>query len=471
MRTKEIEELDRRLIWHPFTQMKDYMGEVPLVVERGKGSYLVDIYGKSYLDGVSSLWVNLHGHRKKEIDDAIRKQLDRVAHSTLLGISNVPAVELAKELVQIAPVGLKKVFYSDNGSTAVEIAVKIAFQFWKQKGNGGSKHTFLSFTNGYHGDTIGSVSLGGIDLFHETYGALLFRVYRAPYPYCYRCPLERSAPSCGVECLNRVEEILSTRHEEIAALVIEPMIQGAAGMITSPKGYLKGIRELTKRYNVLLIADEVATGFGRTGRMFACDHESISPDLLCLAKGITGGYLPLAATLTTEEIFDAFLGDYREKKTFFHGHSYTGNPLACAAAVANLRVMREERILEKLEQKIQFLSNALQKFRTLEHVGDIRQLGMMVGTELVLNKATKEEYPFEDKVGIRVIQEARERGLIIRPLGNVIVLMPPLSMSQDELSEMLSITYDSIKAVTRPGYDSGDYRNPGPKSNPPQLPP
>ena len=450
-RNKELEELDRRLIWHPFTQMKDYMGEVPLIIERGKGSYLVDIYGKSYLDGVSSLWVNLQGHQKKEIDDAIRKQLDRVAHSTLLGISNVPAIELAKELVKIAPAGLRKVFYSDNGSTAVEIAVKIAFQFWKQKGDGEEKHTFLSFINAYHGDTIGSVSLGGIDLFHETYGSLLFPVYRAPYPYCYRCPLARSYPSCGMECLNRVDEILSTHHQKIAGLVIEPMIQGAAGMITSPKGYVKGIRELTKKYNVLLIADEVATGFGRTGRMFACDHESISPDILCLAKGITGGYLPLAVTLTTEDIFNAFLGEYKEKKTFFHGHSYTGNPLACAAAVANLKVMKEEKVLEKLQAKIHFISEALKEYEKLGHVGDIRQLGMMVGIELVLDKATKEEYPFEDRIGTKVIGEARRNGLIIRPLGNVIVLIPPFSMSQDELNEMLSITYHSIEKVTEDG--------------------
>ena len=451
IRNKELEELDRRLIWHPFTQMKDYIKEVPLIVERGEGSYLVDIDGKRYLDGVSSLWVNLHGHRKKKIDDAIRNQLDQVAHSTLLGISNVPAIELAKELVEIAPAGLRKVFYSDNGSTAVEVAVKIAFQFWKQKGNGRSKHTFLSFINAYHGDTIGSVSLGGIDLFHETHGSLLFPVYRAPYPYCYRCPLARSYPSCGMECLNRVDEILSTHHQKIAGLVIEPMIQGAAGMITSPKGYVKGIRELTKKYNVLLIADEVATGFGRTGRMFACDHESISPDILCLAKGITGGYLPLAVTLTTEDIFNAFLGEYKEKKTFFHGHSYTGNPLACAAAVANLKVMKEEKVLEKLQAKIHFISEALKEYEKLGHVGDIRQLGMMVGIELVLDKATKEEYPFEDRIGTKVIGEARRNGLIIRPLGNVIVLIPPFSMSQDELNEMLSITYHSIEKVTEDG--------------------
>jgi adenosylmethionine-8-amino-7-oxononanoate aminotransferase len=450
-RNKELEDLDRHLIWHPFTQMKDYMEEVPLIVERGEGAYLIDIYGRKYLDGVSSLWVTLHGHRKKEIDDAIRNQLDQVAHSTLLGISNVSAIHLAKELVEIAPGGLRKIFYSDNGSTAVEIGLKIAFRFWKQKGDGKNKYTFLSFTNAYHGDTIGSVSLGGIDLFHETYGSLLFPVHRAPYPYCYRCPLARSYPSCGMECLNRVENILSTRHEEIAALVIEPMIQGAAGMITSPKNYLKAIRELTRKYGVLLIADEVATGFGRTGRMFACEHEAISPDILCLAKGITGGYLPLAATLTTEEIFNAFLGEYEEKKTFFHGHSYTGNPLACAAAVANLKVMKEERIIEKLQDKIQFLSEALKEYRRLEHVGNIRQLGMMIGIELVANKATKEEYPYEDKIGIRVIQEARRRGLILRPLGNVIVLMPPLSISQNELSKILSITYHSIKKVTEDG--------------------
>jgi adenosylmethionine-8-amino-7-oxononanoate aminotransferase len=450
-RDTELEDLDRRLIWHPFTQMKDYMKEVPLIVQRGDGSYLIDIFGRKYLDGISSLWVTLHGHRKKEIDDAIRDQLERVAHSTLLGISNVSAIELAQELVEIAPGGLRKVFYSDNGSSAVEIALKIAFQFSKQKENGRSKHTFLSFTNAYHGDTIGSVSLGGIDLFHEIYGPLLFPVHRAPYPYCYRCPLEKFSPSCGMECLNRVEDILSAHHEEIAALVIEPMIQGAAGMITSPKGYLKGIRELTKKYRVLLIADEVATGFGRTGRMFACEHEAISPDILCLAKGITGGYLPLAATLTTEEIFNAFLGEYEEKKTFFHGHSYTGNPLACAAAVANLKVMKEERVLEKLQGKIQFFSEALRGYGELQHVGDIRQLGMMVGIELVVDKTTKVEYPFEDKIGIKVIKEARRRGLILRPLGNVIVLMPPLGISLDELNEILSITYHSIKRVTEDG--------------------
>jgi len=450
-RNKELEDLDRHLIWHPFTQMKDYLNEVPLIIEKGEGSYLIDVFGKRYLDGVSSLWVTVHGHRKREIDEAIKMQLERIAHSTLLGISNVRAIELAKELIEIVPWGLRKVFYSDNGSTAVEIALKIAFQFWKQRRNSKGRSTFLSFTNGYHGDTIGSVSLGGIDLFHEIYSPLLFPTYKAPYPYCYRCLWNRSYPSCGVECLNRVEDILSAHHDEIAALVIEPMIQGAAGMITSPKGYLKGVRELTKKYDVILIADEVATGFGRTGKMFACEHEHVSPDILCLAKGITGGYLPLSATLTTEEIFEAFLGEYEEKRTFFHGHTYTGNPLACAAALANLRLFREEKILEKLQEKIQFLSESLEGYRRLKHVGDIRQLGMMVGIELVLDKISKEEYPFSDRIGIRVCKEARSRGLVIRPLGNIVVLMPPLSISPRELQEILSITYDSIGVVTEDG--------------------
>jgi len=450
-RNKELEDLDRHLIWHPFTQMRDYMKEVPLIIEKGEGSYLIDIFGKKYLDGVSSLWVTIHGHKKREIDEAIKMQLERIAHSTLLGISNVPAIELAKELIEIVPYGLSKFFYSDNGSTAVEIALKIAFQFWKQRQNSKGRSTFLSFTNGYHGDTVGSVSLGGIDLFHEIYSPLLFPTYKAPYPYCYRCLWNRSYPSCGVECLNRVEDILSAHHDEIAALVIEPMIQGAAGMITSPKGYLKGVRELTKKYDVILIADEVATGFGRTGKMFACEHEDVSPDILCLAKGITGGYLPLAATLTTEEIFEAFLGEYEEKRTFFHGHTYTGNPLACAAGLANLRLFREEKILEKLQDKIQFLSESLEGYRRLKHVGDIRQLGMMVGIELVLDKIRKEEYPFSDRIGIRVCKEARSRGLVIRPLGNIVVLMPPLSISLSELQEILSITYDSIGVVTKDG--------------------
>jgi adenosylmethionine-8-amino-7-oxononanoate aminotransferase len=313
------------------------------------------------------------------------------------------------------------------------------------------RNTFLSFTNGYHGDTIGSVSLGGIDLFHEIYGPLLFPTYKAPYPYCYRCLWNKSYPSCGIECLNRVEDILSAHHDEIAALVIEPMIQGAGGMITSPKGYLRGIRELTKKYDVILIADEVATGFGRTGKMFACEHEDISPDILCLAKGITGGYLPLAVTLTTEEIFEAFLGEYEEKKTFFHGHTYTGNPLACAAALANLKLMREEKILENLKDKIQFLSESLEGYRRLKHIGDIRQLGMMVGIELVLDKISKEEYPLGDRIGIKVCKEARGRGLVIRPLGNIVVLIPPLSISPSELQEILSITYDSIEVVTEDG--------------------
>jgi adenosylmethionine-8-amino-7-oxononanoate aminotransferase len=465
---KQLEEWDKNYIWHPFTQMKEWLAESNLIIEKGKGSYLYDIHGNKYLDGVSSLWVTVHGHRKREIDNAIKEQLGKVAHSTLLGLSNVPAVELAKKLVEIAPQPtltptlslrarenrltshvsrLTKVFYSDSGSTAVEISLKIAFQYWQNRGFK-NKTRFLTFKNAYHGDTIGSVSLGGMDLFHEIYRPLLFQTIQVNSPYCYHCHLDMAYPSCKIACLKEVEDTLKARHKEVAALVIEPLVQGAAGMLVQPEGFIKGLRELCDRYNILMIADEVATGFGRTGRMFACEHEGIVPDILCIAKGITGGYLPLAATLTTGEVYNAFLADYKEFKTFFHGHTYTGNPLACAAAMANLDLFEKEETLKRLQPKVALLEEGLKKFQSLSHVGDVRQKGFMVGIELVKSKETKEPYPIEKRMGHRVILEARERGAILRPLGNVIVLMPPLSIREAELKRLLKITYESIEAVT-----------------------
>lgn len=426
--------------------MKDWDREKPLIIEEGKGSYLKDIYGHRYIDGVSSLWVNLHGHRKKQIDDAIIRQVKKISHSTLLGLSNPPAIILARELIRIAPKGLKRVFYSDNGSTAVEAGLKIAFQYWQEKG--GKRAKFVAFTGAYHGDTLGSLSVGGIDIFVEKYRPLLFPAYMAYYPYCYRCPIDKEYPDCKIFCIKRFEEILKDHHNEIAACIIEPIVQGAAGMVVSPPGFLKRVRELCTRYGLLLIADEVAVGFGRTGRMFACEHEGVSPDILCLAKGITGGYLPLAATLTTQEIYNAFLGEYREFKTFFHGHTYTGNSLACAAAIANLAVFKKEKTLQQLKPKIKFLEKYLKKFWNLPHVGDIRQRGFIAGIELVWDRATKEPYPLEKKIGIKITLEARKKGLIIRPLGNVIVIMPPLSISIRELQKMLNIIYSSIETVT-----------------------
>jgi len=448
-RNKQLEIDDRKYIWHPFTQMQDYEKEEPLIIEKGNGCILTDIYGNEYIDGVSSLWTNVHGHKKKELDIAIKKQLDKIAHSTLLGLSNVPAIRYAKKIVEIAPKDLTRVFYSDSGSTAVEIALKIAFQYQRQAEDGDpEKKKFISLYNSYHGDTIGSVSVGGINLFHSMYKNLLFESIKAESPYCYRCAFEKSYPGCNLECLSRLEEIMSTHAHEVTAMVIEPLVQGASGMLIQPPGYLKKVRELCDRYNIFMIADEVAVGFGKTGKMFACEHEDVTPDIMALAKGISGGYLPLAATLTTEKIYRGFLGKYEEFKTFFHGHTYTGNPLACAVAIATLEIFEKEKVLDKLQAKIEHFKQRLKAFTLLGNVGEVRQCGIMVGIELVADKDTKESFPPEERIGHRVIKEARKQGLIIRPLGDVIVLMPPLSISIDELDRLCDITYESIRTVT-----------------------
>jgi len=446
-RTKKLQRLDKAHVWHPFTQMKEWEAEDTLIIERGSDSFLIDTDGKKYLDGVSSLWVNVHGHGRAEIDRAIKAQLKKLAHSTLLGLGNAPSIELAERLVKIAPKGLEKVFYSDNGSTAVEIALKMAFQYWEQKGVEGKKK-FVAFTGAYHGDTFGSMSVGEIDIFVKKYRPLLFSAHRAPYPYCYRCPVKKNSSNCKTECLASFEEILKKHHEEIAACIIEPMLQGAAGMIVSPPGFLKGVRRLTKKYDVLLIADEVATGFGRTGKMFASEIEKIVPDFLCLAKGITGGYLPLAATLTTSRVYRAFLGRYEEYKSFFHGHTYTGNPLGCAAALASLDIFEKEKTIEKLGPKIALFEKLLERFEGLSHVGEVRQIGLVAGIELVKNKRTKEPFPSKDRVGYRACLKMRERGVILRPLGDVVVIMPPLSVKESELRKIVDAAYKGIREMT-----------------------
>lgn len=446
-RTRQLGLDDHAYLWHPFTQMREYCQEDPLIIERGEGSWLIDTEGRRYLDGVSSLWVTVHGHRHPRLDGALREQLDRIAHSTLLGITSVQAIELARRLVEIAPPGLTKVFYAENGASAVEIALKMAFQYWRHQGD--SKRTrFLKLQSAYHGDTVGAMSVGGIDRFHATYAPLLFPTETAPTHYCYRCPLGKTYPDCGIACASELHAILERCHSEIAAVIVEPGVQGAAGMITAPGGYLRRVRESCDRFGLLLIVDEVATGFGRTGTMFACEHESVRPDLLVMGKGITGGYLPLSAVVTTDEVYDAFLGPYESWKTLFHGHTYTGNPLACAVAIANLDVFAEERTIERLQPKIAHLAKRLEEFRALPHVGDVRQRGFMVGIELVLDRDGKTPYPPEARVGWRVIHLARERGVVIRPLGDVIVLMPPLSISFDELDLLLDVTRKSIRAAT-----------------------
>ncbi|MBI3854997.1 MAG: adenosylmethionine--8-amino-7-oxononanoate transaminase [Planctomycetes bacterium] len=437
---------DRKVLWHPFTQQKLWMDEDFPVIVGGKGSLLVDADGRRYLDGVSSLWCNIHGHARREINAAMKKQLDRISHATFLGLSNPPAIELGEKLVEIAPKGLTRVFYSDNGSTAVEVALKMAFQYWRQNGRP-DRTKFVTLDSGYHGDTVGAVSVGGIELFHGVFKPLLFRNLRAPATYAYRCERAKNLDECGRHCLEDIEAILKTHSREIAALVIEPLIQGAGGMITQPPGFLKSLRRLCDKYDTFLIADEVMTGFGRTGRLFACEFEEVTPDFMAISKGLTGGYLPLAATLTTEKVYSGFLGDVKDRRSFFHGHTYTGNPLACATALAAIGIFDRDRTLEKTRRKIHLLGNLLQDFYSIDEVGDIRTCGLIAGIELVKDPATKEPFPAELRVGHRVTLEARRRGVIVRPLGDILVLMPPLAITEAELGRLVSVLTESTKAA------------------------
>ncbi|MGH7846793.1 MAG: adenosylmethionine--8-amino-7-oxononanoate transaminase [Candidatus Binatia bacterium] len=445
---ERLKELDHKYLWHPFTQMKEWMGEDPCVIERGEGNYLIDVRGRKYLDGVSSLWCNLHGHRKRELDDALKSQIEQVAHSTSLGLSHITAIQLAEKLVAIAPAGLRRVFYSDNGATAVEVALKMAVQYWQLRGER-ERTRFATLAEAYHGDTVGSMSLGYSETFHRFYRPLLFTALRLNPPHIfryYRCMSEGDALNAAIQ---EADEKIAQEKDSLAALIVEPLMQGAAGMWTQPLGYVKALQEICRKYGILFILDEVATGFGRTGKMFACEHDSVSPDILCLAKGITGGYLPLAATLTTERIFESFLGEYDEFKSFFHGHTYTGNPLGCAVALASLEIFEKENILARVQPKIRYLQQRLEEeFLSLAHVSDVRQWGYMVGIELVEDKASRKSYPSARRIGHSVIREARQHGVVIRPLGDIIILMPPLSINDRELETLLDATRDSIRFVT-----------------------
>lgn len=445
-----LSEKSKQYLWNPFTQMKGYHEDQPLIIESAEGVKLRDVTGREYYDGVSSVWLNVHGHRVPELDEAIKEQLGKIAHSTLLGMANVPAIELAEQIIRVAPQGLQKVFYSDSGATSVEIAIKMAFQYWQHKGKP-EKQSFITMNNAYHGDTIGAVSVGAIDIYHKAYSKLLFRSYRVDYPYCYRCPVSQEPSSCGFACLEQVESLLTEKAGEIAAFIIEPIVQGASGIITMPPGFLKRLRELCTEHDVLMICDEVATGFGRTGEMFACDHDGVTPDLMCVAKGLTGGYLPVAATLATDEVYNAFLGSYEEKKTFFHGHSYTGNQLGCAVALANLKLFHDRDLVADVADKSRHVAERLEAFSSLKYVGDVRQRGFMIGIELVKDKATKEEYDWQEKIGLLVSRRACELGMILRPLGNVVVFMPPLGSTLAELDEMIDILYKAIEDITEKG--------------------
>jgi len=428
---EEIADLDRQHVWHPFTQMRDWCGETPLVIEAADGTDLVDDEGRRYIDGVSSLWANVHGHRHPLIDQAVRDQLERVAHSTMLGLTHPGGAELAARLVDIAPPGLTRVFYSDSGSTAVEVALKMAFQFWQQRGGQHTRRSsFISLRDGYHGDTLGAVSVGGMDLFHGAYRPLLFRSHRVTAGDVVELDLA-----------------LDLQGEEIAAVIVEPLVQGAAGIRVQPPGYLRQVRELCDRHGVFLICDEVATGFGRTGTMFACEQERVAPDFLCLGKGLTGGYMPLAATLTTEKVHDGFLGAHEDYRTFFHGHTFSGNPLACAAAIASLDAFEQDSTLLRLQPKIRLAGELLAEVAAMPEVSEVRGHGLMIGIDLGAHDPAL-------RMGHRVTLEARRRGAVIRPLGDVVVLMPPLAISKADLRRLVEITSVSIRAAHENAYGS-----------------
>lgn len=417
---------DKKYVWHPFTQHREWDNREPIVIRSGHGVWLKDAQGRKLLDGNSSLWVNVWGHNHPLLNRAITQQLGKIAHSTFLGLTHEPAVRLARKLVEIAPRGLTRVFYSDNGSTAVEVALKMAYQYWQLTGHP-RKTKFVSLKEGYHGDTVGSVSVGGIDLFHARFRKLLFKGWTVD-------PFSRRKTGEGDE----MEIILRKHHSEIAAMVMEPLIQGASGMLLLPKGYLAHVARLCKKYQVLLIVDEVATGFGRTGTMFACEQERVRPDFLCVAKSITGGYLPLAATLATEKIYKAYLGRYEEFKTFFHGHTYTANPLACAVALANLELYNKKRLLKNVQARARQLERGLAPLLLHPRVRAIRQVGLMAGIEIG-------PFPPGARMGLKVCDEAIREGVWLRPLGDVIVLLPPLAISEKELAFLIDVVQNSVK--------------------------
>ncbi len=445
--TEQLRLWDKRHIWHPFTQMQDWERDEQIIIVKGEGCWLIDSEGGRYLDGVASMWTNVHGHCRRELNDALKEQVDRLEHSTLLGLGSEQSIILAARLAEITPPGLDRFFYSDNGSTAMEVAVKMAYQYQVHTGRP-KRSRFITFRHAYHGDTLGAVSVGGIGIYHSTFKPLMFESILAPSPYCYRCELGCNKDTCAMNCLYALEELMVRNSGQVAGLVIEPLLQGAGGMIVQPAGFLTRVRELCDRHDILMIADEVATGFGRTGTMFACNHEDVIPDIMAISKGIAAGYLPLAATVTGEKVYSAFLGAYSELKTFFHGHTFTGNPLACAVALRSLQLFEQDGLLAVLKPKITKLNARLADFSAMPHVGDVRQCGLAAGIELVADKESGSPYPWEEKTGIKVCLEARKRGVFSRPLGNTVVIFPPLVISDSELDLLLAVLQESIRVVT-----------------------
>ena len=445
---RELEAWDDAYVWHPFTPHSVYREEDPLLVVAGEGNHLIDAEGNRHLDAVSSLWCNLFGHRHPAIDAAVSAQLEKIAHATFLGNATEPGIRLAKRLVELTPDPLTRVFYSDSGSTAVEVALKIALQYWQQRERGSRRTRFLTLANAYHGDTVGAVSLGGMDLFHARYSPLLFDTFQAPCPHVYRRPSGESREAFEARMIEETTALIHAHGDEIAGVFLEPCVQGAAGMITQPEGFLRAVADAAREVGALVILDEVATGFGRSGEtLFACQQQGVDPDILCLAKGLTGGYLPLAATLTTEPIFEAFLGPPEEGRTFFHGHTYTANPLGCAAALATLDIFESDRILEGLPEITRQFAAAVESLRECRAVGDVRRWGLMAGVELVANREQRQSYPAQERRAQRVCRVARDHGVFLRPLGDTLVLVPPLSIRPEEIQLLRDALIASIDAV------------------------
>lgn len=439
-RTQEqLSKIDLQYIWHPCSQMKDYETLPPIVIDHGKGVYLYDKNGKRYLDVVSSWWCNLLGHCNEKISARMKQQLDKLEHVIFANFTHEPAIQLCERLVQILPKGLCKFNFSDNGSAAIECALKMAFQYQYQTGHP-EKKRFMALSEGYHGETIGALSVGGLDLYAEIYKPMLMDIVRVEAPDCYRCPYGECRDTCQCECFQQAEEALSKYGQEIAAFIMEPLVQGSAGMRIYPPLYLKKLREACDRYGVLLIADEIATGFGRTGKLFACDHAGITPDILCMSKGLTGGYLPMAITVTTQEIYDAFYDDYNKGKAFMHSHTYSGNPLACSAALAVQDILEEEQILEHAAQRAEYLHEQLMNaLGDHPNVGEIRHIGLINGIELVADRKSKTPFPSEDRVGYQIYKRALQEGVIFRPLGDVIYFNPPLIIKEEEIDEAVAV--------------------------------
>lgn len=440
----EWQKRDLRHIWHPCSQMKDYEAFPPIVVERAKGAYVYDVEGKSYLDAVSSWWVNLFGHSNDRINAAVVKQLEKLEHVIFANFSHTPAIELAEEIVRITPAGLDKVFFADNGSAAVEIALKMSFHYHQQ--NGRSKKTrFVAITDAYHGETLGALSVGDLDLYSKIYKPLLLNSFKAAGPDCYRCPHGKSRESCDAECFESLERIVVNHSEEICAVIIEPMVQCAAGMKIYSHVYLRKLRTLCTRYHIHLIADEIAVGFGRTGKMFACEHAAISPDIMCLSKGITAGYMPFSLVVTTNDMYSAFYADYTQLKGFMHSHSYTGNALACAVALESLRIFVENDVLFQNEKKARMIAGKASTLaRDHVHVGEYRQLGMIGALELVEDKMSRKSFDWQKRVGYEIYRMALRKGVLLRPLGNVIYFMPPYIVEEKDIDFMIRVAFEAI---------------------------